>query len=112
MAHAFRREKSSVAFTGTYQGVDGRILAIGRRPKGMTCLSRLYRYLRASLFATPVVITCARSKVVAIIYHVVETLVFLAPLDEKRVSSRSPRPSHLRGVMPLTPFLAVWSSRI
>jgi hypothetical protein len=34
--------------------------------------------------ATPVLITCARSKVATIVHHVVEALVFLAPLDEKR----------------------------
>ncbi|MFI5623966.1 hypothetical protein ACIA03_10900 [Nocardioides sp. NPDC051685] len=34
--------------------------------------------------ATPVLITCARSKVSGIVHQVVETLIFLAPLDEKR----------------------------
>jgi hypothetical protein len=34
--------------------------------------------------ATPVLITCARSTVSGIVHHVVETLVFLAPLDDRR----------------------------
>jgi hypothetical protein len=41
-------------------------------------------HARFADLATPVLITCARSKVAAIVHHVVEALVFLAPLDEKR----------------------------
>jgi len=33
--------------------------------------------------ATPVLITCARRKVAAIIHHLVETLVFLAPVGRE-----------------------------
>jgi hypothetical protein len=44
----------------------------------------LARRQRFADLATPVLITCARSGVSGIVHHVVETLVFLAPLDERR----------------------------
>jgi hypothetical protein len=42
------------------------------------------RHERFADLAVPVLITCARTKVAPIVHHVVETLVFLAPLDERR----------------------------
>jgi hypothetical protein len=42
------------------------------------------RHERFADLAAPVLITCARTKVAPIVHHVVETLVFLAPLDERR----------------------------
>lgn len=39
---------------------------------------------RFANLATPVLITCARSQAASIVHHVVETLIFLAPLNEKR----------------------------
>ena len=44
----------------------------------------LARQRRFAELATPVLITCARSKVSGIVHRVVETLVFLAPLDERQ----------------------------
>ena len=42
------------------------------------------RHERFADLAVPVLITCARTKVAPIVHYVVETLVFLAPLDERR----------------------------
>ncbi|PXY27767.1 hypothetical protein BAY60_15420 [Prauserella muralis] len=39
---------------------------------------------RFAVLALPVLLTCARTKVAPIVHHVVETLVFLAPLNERR----------------------------
>jgi len=41
-------------------------------------------HARFAALATPVLITCARSRVSVIVHHVVEALVYLAPLDQKR----------------------------
>ena len=53
----------------------------------MACTASLARQRRLAELATPVLITCARSKVSGIVHRVVETLVFLAPLDQKQTSS-------------------------